>query len=314
MAVHPSPASGCLVISLDTELAWGYHGFGGGDHLSTDGRRERRNVSRLVETFERHDAPATWAIVGHLMLTECDGEHKDLPKPSYPEVREWYRNDPGSSADEQPLRYAPDILSTITGSGVEHELGLHTFSHVLCDRAGCPPAVLRAEIERCSELAEEFGFDPETLVFPRNGAAHIEVLADMGISIYRGKSADAVLRREPFGRYREYLRFLLRTTPPVVEPTQTPEGVWNLPASQSLIYDPLDEINELFPTHPRVRRAEKGIARAKRENKIFHIWSHPHNYDEQMFRDLERILSFAASEGVPVLTMAEAVNRFGNRS
>lgn len=62
---------GTVVISLDAELAWGVHDLE--DPPATRIERARGSWLDLIEPFEAFEIPATWAIVGHLFLEECDG-------------------------------------------------------------------------------------------------------------------------------------------------------------------------------------------------------------------------------------------------
>lgn len=300
---------GALVVSLDTELAWGFHGFDRPPHMSTDGVRERAGISALIDLFDQYDAPVTWALVGHLFLESCDGEHADMPTPIYPDIDgDWYVSDPGAEMEAEPLRYAPDVVDAIVDANVNHELATHTFSHVLCGRDGCSKEVVREELRRCRELIESVDDRLSTLVFPRNEVGHLETVADAGITVFRGQSREDALRQAPrFGRHRAYLRYLLRRPATVVDPRRTDAGLWNLPGSQYLPYDTFPDFHDRFPTHPRVVRARNSLQRAKNEQSIFHLWAHPHNFDDRMLRDLEKILASADELDVPTYTMRDAV-------
>jgi peptidoglycan/xylan/chitin deacetylase (PgdA/CDA1 family) len=301
--------NGAVVISLDTELEWGFHGFDLDHHLSADGVRERKNIHRLLELFDREHAPITWAVVGHLFLDHCDGNHSALSRPSYSQTTEdWYRDDPGVNLKDAPLRYGQDIMDAIDTAKVGHEIATHTFSHVLCDRDGCSSEVLRDELRRCAELAQEKGYELTSIVFPRNGIDHLSTVADAGISIYRGRSSENVMRRTAVaGRYRKFVRFLAHCPPPVVAPVEVRDGLWNLPASQYLPYGPFSTLTTALSVSPHVGRAKRAIQRAKRQGKIFHLWAHPHNFDTGLIQDLKRILVFAREKDVPILTMRDAV-------
>lgn len=300
---------GAVVVSLDTELEWGFHGFDIDHHLSDDGARERKLVRRLLGLFDRTDTPATWAIVGHLFLDHCDGLHSELSHPSYSHLNDdWYRDDPGTNHETAPLRYGTDIVDSIEATTVDHEIATHTFSHVLCDRDGCSSDILRDELHRCKQLAEARGHELTSLVFPRNGINHLRTVADAGINVYRGRSSENILRREaPAGRYRKFARFLAHRPPPLVTPTEVQDGLWNLPASQYLPYSPFPRQTAALSLSPRVRRAKRAIELAKDRGEIFHLWAHPHNFDGSLLDDLEAILSFARENDIPRLTMGDAV-------
>jgi peptidoglycan/xylan/chitin deacetylase (PgdA/CDA1 family) len=299
---------GAVVVSLDTELEWGFHGFDIDHHLSDDGTRERKLVHRLLGLFERTDTPATWAVVGHLFLDHCDGSHSELSRPSYAHTDDdWYRGDPGSNREAAPLRYGTDIVDAIEATTIDHEIATHTFSHVLCDQEGCSSDVLRDELRRCKQLTER-DHKLTSIVFPRNEIDHLSTVADAELNVYRGRSSENVLRREaPAGRYRKFARFLAHRPPPLVTPTEVRDGLWNLPASQYLPYDPFSRQTAALSLSPRVGRAKRAIELAEERGEIFHLWAHPHNFDASLLDDLEAILSFAQETDVPRLTMRDAV-------
>ncbi|WP_379786828.1 polysaccharide deacetylase family protein [Halomicroarcula sp. GCM10025743] len=264
----------------------------------------------MLDLFNRYDAPATWAVVGHLMLNSCDGSHTSLPRPDGQLGHRWYDEDPGTDSDDAPLYYAPDLVEAIASTEISHELGCHTFSHLLCSEAS--EVVLNAELEQCRTLLQSHGQELQSLVYPRNELAHLDTVADAGIKVIRDVSSEYILRhRRVGGRYRRYARFITRRpyTPVVPEPIQ--EDCWRLPASMYLPFNPLSPtVNDMFATHPRVVRAQKSIDAAARESGIFHVWAHPQNFDDRLFRDLESILAYANRQEVPVLTMHEATRRY----
>ena len=79
---------GILVISQEIELAWGVHQTGAYHELSSDGKRERKALSLLLQIYREYDVSITWGIVGHLFLERCNGKH---PVPHTPD---WYKDDP----------------------------------------------------------------------------------------------------------------------------------------------------------------------------------------------------------------------------
>ena len=88
----------------------------------------------------------------------------------------------------------------------------------------------------------------------------------------------------------------LATPPPLVLPTPTAEGLWNLPGS--MIYFPMHGIRRTVPMSRRVRRAHKGLDAAARGRRVFHLWFHPTNLADQPKRildGLQQILERAAA-------------------
>lgn len=296
-------SDGAVVVSLDFELSWGSHGLGGTPDVE---EQRRENVVRLLDLFEDLDAPVTWAVVGHLFLDRCDGVHADMARPYGPLGDTWYDVDPGTSLSADPSYYARDLVTQIRDSAVKHEIGTHTFSHILCDQAGRD--TVARELNYCQELASALGVDLRSLVFPQNRVGHLDAVSQAGIEVFRGVGRETVLRHERVaGRYRKYARFLTQRPYRPVTPERVRDGLWRLPGSMYLPYNPLDpELNEFFPTHPRVTRAIKSITLAQERSGIFHLWAHPRNFDDRMFRDLRAILEHARDIGVPIRTMYDA--------
>ncbi len=117
--------TGIVTISIEIELGWGYHDIGDYRKLS-DGRvAETKALSRLLSLCEELHIPITFDVVGHLLLEKCGGNH-DGPHPEG-----WFSADPGTDVSEDPLFYAPDLIQDIVDTDVDHEIGSHTFSHIV---------------------------------------------------------------------------------------------------------------------------------------------------------------------------------------
>lgn len=83
---------GTMVVSLDLELCWGRFDKVPVPMLEADASEERIQIKRLLALLDRYEIPATWAIVGHLMLAGCSrhagAAHTDvMPRPDY----SWFR-------------------------------------------------------------------------------------------------------------------------------------------------------------------------------------------------------------------------------
>ena len=146
-------------------------------------------------------------------------------------------------------------------------------------------------------LAKQNGFELRSFVFPRNRAAHLDVLREHGFRCFRGADPDAYeekswpLIAKRLGHVWDVVR---AATPPVTRPQQTEQGLWNVPGS--MIYFPMNGIRRLIPLERRVRRAVKGLDAACDERAVFHLWFHPTNIAEPlqpMLRGLRQILEHA---------------------
>ncbi len=287
-------------ISLDLELLWGrvlspHHNMV--KRLRGDTSHGRRAVSTLLELFEKHNIPATWATVGHLFLDHCEREsciaqknllHSNNKIP-----------DPHTSVEKAPLFYGKDIVEAILSSSVKHEIGLHSFCHVPFSQ--CSREVAEAEVSEGIKLAEKLGITLKSFVFPKNDIGHVDVLKQYGFKVYRGPN----LAGKGLGRSLPIrtLNFAgSKVVAPVVEPIWR-DGIWEIPSSM-MFSDPLFAFTLLF-------RAKAGLLKAIRDNKVFHVFLHPEDLlaAPSLSNKLDRFLAFVSQkrgEGkLQVMTMGE---------
>lgn len=259
---------GAVVISLDAELAWGYHDKPEAPPRIANAQEGWQAAVALLDTY---NIPATWAIVGHLFLSECDGEHADHPLGS-----DWFSCTPGQRTAADDWR-APHLIDAILESSPNHEIGSHTFSHGLLGDAS--PAVADAELRLTAEAAQEHGLNIESHVYPRNRVGNQEFLDANGYTCYRGTNP-TWYSQHPL---RTILKLLdwspLGSAPPLVEPTIDEHGLVNVPASQYL-YSFEGRPRELAAKigyDPALAVAKRGVDKAAASDGIFHVWLHPHN-------------------------------------
>src|SRR4030042_3128688 len=86
---------GIVVFSADFEMAWAFR-FSKTKHQEAieKGLAERSNIPVILDLFEKYNVPATWAIVGHLFLSQCKRganglAHPEVPRPGFFENRNW---------------------------------------------------------------------------------------------------------------------------------------------------------------------------------------------------------------------------------
>ncbi len=291
-----------FVISLDEELIWGSFDHTPEDRWSAENPDPRGVVRDLLGLFEEYEIPCTWAVVGHLFLRSCergtDGRaHPELARPSFPwHQGDWFAGDPCSDRQRAPLWYGDDLLDWILDARVGHEIGCHSFSHVVYGDPGCGAEVARDDIKACLEAARSRGVTLRSFVFPRNVEGHHGLLAEHGFSAYRGEDP-AWFRPLPSRpkRIAHLADQLLGITPPVSSPHERLPGLWNIPGS--MIFLPRNGVRRFVPLATRVRKAHAGLARAVAEQRVFHLWFHPFNFSADriaMLRAFGSVLRRAA--------------------
>jgi len=279
---------GTVVVSLDAELAWGFH-----DQDSPPAERiasARWGWQRALELFDTYRVPATWAVVGHLYLDSCDGRHADHPAPPG-----WFDRDPGGAVARDPTWYGPDLVRAIDGAAVDHEVASHTFSHVEFGDRGTTTELAAAELERARAVAAAVHEPPTTVVFPRNEVGHLDVLAEKGITCYRGRKPPEWFDGQSYRALGKTLATVAGRPPPVVRPSVDERGLVNLPASLYL-YGFETWLGEASRTHPLVRRARAGVDAAAATGGVCHLWLHPNNLRTERHADrLAAVLEYVTT-------------------
>lgn len=310
---------GAFTLSLDFELIWGTVDLHGPGRFRRACEVEREVVvDRLLALLAQFEIPATWCVVGHLFLRDCqpsDGtKHPEIVRPSHSWSRgDWFADDPSGSEETDPIFYGATLVEKVIACPVPQEVGCHSFSHVIFGDDGCSRETADSEVSECVRLAHERGLTLRSFAFPRNRVGHLDVLGDHGFTCYRGPEPVWYGRpRTPalVKRAAHLFDVLAASRPPVVTPTLSATGMWNIPGS--MLYFPMHGRRRYIPLSPRVRRAIKGIDRAADERAIFHLWFHPTNLadeTERMFTGLraifERVRQLRSSGALAVASMAE---------
>lgn len=289
-----------FMISLDTEMIWGSTKSEYRELLRKNKEKLRESIDFLIRILEKYRIPATWAVVGHLFIDSCEKErcltHKNMVEFGY--RKEWYE-DPYTDINRNPLFYGTDIIEKILSSSINHEIGYHSFSHVVFTEISRELA--EGEVREAKKIETEWGIKFKSFVFPRNEIAHVDVLKENGFKIYRG---------ENLGRYDPSQSFLIRKfngginklIAPPAEPKWM-DGIWMIPSSMYFC-DPQIKLSVLS-------KAKIGLYRAIRSKKVFHIWLHPHNLlmYPSLKDDLDRFLGVVSKKRderkIEVMTMGE---------
>lgn len=307
-----------FVLSLDFELIWGtldLHGVSGYGEIC---RLEREQVfDKLLALLDEFETRASWLVVGHLALEGCPTQaphHPQLARPQHAWARnDWFALDPGGDERQAPLFFARSLIERLGQTAVRHEIGCHSFSHVIYGDPGCSEAAARGDLEAAVAALAGIGVAPRSFSFPRNRVGHAELLAQHGFSCFRTPEP----RWYCDGRWPDALRraghlvdVVTARTPGVCRPRRRADGVVELPGS--MLYFPMHGRRRHLPLALRIARARKGIAAAIAAAAVFHLWTHPTNLADPMapmFRGLRRILEAVRAERergrLEVLTMGE---------
>ncbi|WP_436903356.1 polysaccharide deacetylase family protein [Halovenus halobia] len=266
-----------LTLSLDTELAWGRTGDRNATRLAADESAGRDAIKRILSVFDEYDIPATWGIVGHLLLTECD-RSRHYTAPYIDEI------DPYSNRASDPLYYGPEILDWIEDAATNHEVAGHSFTHPQFGELDRSAA--HSELDAMVGTFEDAGVDIDSLIHPRIDLAHLDLLPEYGIKCYSGSSETTNYT------IKQGVPKLLRwdselVGAPTVEAARDEYGTLCVPRSRSLRDERWGWLNPY-----RVRRTINNA-----NDGILHLTFHPHNfiYDRFLRWTLERVANIIAT-------------------
>ena len=295
------PRKGIFSISIDTELAWGTFDHGGHIKYSEAYKRCRFIISEILKLFERYRVSATWAIVGHLFLDSCAKEngrlHPDIIRPKHKWFQgDWFSCDPGTDISRDNFWYGSDIVETIKKADPKQEIASHSFCHPIFSDKGCSRETAESDIAECVILAREKGIKLNTFVFPRNSPAHLDILSEYGFRVFRGKDAVSLnLGLRLLNKAALLFNDMLPTVPPVLTPNFVLEDRL-IEIKGSMLFRFAHGASRFIPKGVRFKKAKKGIERAIKEKKIFHIWLHPISFawrTAEMFDEFAAILEYA---------------------
>lgn len=294
---------GIFTLSLDFELIWGTLDKAGPEGFARACATERAQIiDGLLRMLEDLDIPATWCVLGHIMLASCSPvhgvKHPEVVRPHHlwhPD--DWFVDDPCGDERTDPNFYGASLVQRIRACPVQQEIGCHSFSHPIFGDPGCSRETAYSELAACTRIASVDGVELRSFAFPRNRVGHLDVLLEHGFVCFRGPEPNWYERPRtpaPLRRAAHLIDVILARRPPLVLPYRVGE-LWNVPGS--MIYLPAHGIRRLIPVQSRVRRALKGLDAAARERKLFHLWLHPTNLADrqlEMVAGLRAVLAHAA--------------------
>lgn len=312
-----------LVISLDFELHWGVR-----DHVSSEsvywsnlvGARDA--VVGILELFREFEVAATWATVGFLFALDRDEQSQFSPP-----VRPTYRNrilDPFSEAvgrdeSDDPMHFAPSLIDLIRETP-RQELGSHTFSHYYCLEPGQTAEQFSDDLLAAKAIAKAKGVKLESLVLPRNqcNPEYLQVIREAGFTCFRG--CESHWAYQSLSSRSSWMKRAFRLVDSFINLSGSHLADWPSPGSPIPIDVPASRFLRPVTGHRILddlshRRVANCLREAAKQNKIFHLWWHPHNFGKNTQRNLDwlrKILEVYRecfdSRGMKSLTMGEVAD------
>ena len=296
---------GKLVISLDFELLWGMRDKRTIASYGENILGARSATLKMLEVFNQFNAVATFATVGFLFADTKEELLKFLPesKPKYDDKNlspyNGHLDSIGESENVDNYHYAFNLIKEIQ-KYPKQEMASHTFCHYYCLENGQDIIDFKQDMEAAFKIAEKNNIKLESLVFPRNqyNKEYLNVCKNLGITSYRGNEKvwfnkaesgqDETLFKRAFRLLDSYINISGHHSFSIDSIEKTVP--YNIPSSRFLrAYSPkLKSLDGL-----KLKRILKGMTHAAKNNEIFHLWWHPHNFgsfQNENFEFLEKIL------------------------
>jgi len=280
---------GRFIISLDFEINWGVRDQQTLDQYGTNLLGVRQAIPAMLELFQEFGLRVTWATVGLLFFSDKREMLAHLPnvQPQYsnPTLSPYLALDNvGANEAIDPYHFGHSLIEQIRRTPGQ-EIATHTFCHYYCLERGQTAESFRADLEAAVQVAQKQNITLRSLVFPRNqyNAQYLTICQDLGITSYRGNEESWIYKErneEQQSLYKRGARLLdayFNLSGPNCHalPKIAQQFPFNIPASRFLRpwSARLQALEEL-----RLRRILSAMEHAARNNEVFHLWWHPHNF------------------------------------
>ncbi len=277
MLANKNMSLGRFNICFDYELAWGrFDKVFDEQYLARVRLTRTKIVPSLLDILDRHRLPATWAVVGHLMLRECDGTHAHLDPYCPAHFPDWFSRDCGGVDDGSSIWMARDTIERIASCRTPQELASHSFSHVDFSMHELTRERAKQEMELTRQLIAGFGQEMATHVFPRNRKGYLDVLKEQGVRVYRIAHKEESSHRAHFApKLKRFIAEAWQFTPPLVKLEKDEYGMLGVEGG---IFFSRHGYRRAIPMSSRVARACKGLDVAVKRNGLFLLWCHPGDF------------------------------------
>jgi len=298
--------TGKLIVSLDFELMWGVRDLVSIKEYGNNISGVHEALPKILSRFSEYDIKGTFAIVGFLFFKNKAELQSGIPviKPSYENANlspygNYLENEVGQDELSDPYHYG-FYLTNLIKNTPHQEIGSHTFCHYYCLEGGQTVDEFREDLKAAIAIAEKRSITMTSIIFPRNqfNKDYLQVCKEAGIITYRNNEQSWLYNARSF-ESESLLRRGLRLLDAYINLSghhcyneESLKGSFpiNIPSSRFL--RPYHKELHVFEGL-RLRRIKTAMTYAAKNNLVYHLWWHPHNFginQDQNFAMLEKIL------------------------
>lgn len=284
---------GKFVISLDFEKYWGVR-----DHKDIKDYQENlENVDKVVkvllEKFNLNGIHATWAVVGLLFYRNKEDLMKNIVL-----NKTLYTNkslNPYIYIEKNDLNpkyhFSPTVIKRIVETPFQ-EIASHTFSHFYCLEEGQSYYDFEQDIKYYNKISKLQKVNITTIILPRNqiNKDYISMLKKHGFNAFRGNENHYVYKASANNentKFKKIIRFIdryINITGHHTYKLNTEFEILNVNSSRFLA--PYNNYLKIFEPI-RLNRIRNSMTYAAKNDEIFHLWWHPHNFGKNMKNNME---------------------------
>jgi peptidoglycan/xylan/chitin deacetylase (PgdA/CDA1 family) len=298
--------NGVFILSLDCEGKWGVADCITEHYekcLTTENKKKAYH--RILSILRGHDIAATFAFVTALTLSQKEFKKNrdiffEVPESYRPWLSKFYKDVEQNNYEGW---FCPEVFEMVAKEDT-HEIASHGCFHLPMSEKELSEKDADYSFVAAKKLAS--GQRPKTFVYPRNQVGFVSLLEKHG---YVGYRAGIEQKRGPIknikGIVSEYnvLQGAQKNQARIVHNTaEIPSGYFlNWPSG----------VRKYVPASVTYRRWERILEDAVENQKIAHMWFHPHNFTDGpgMADNFEKIIRKVAEyrdkRGLRVMTMKE---------
>jgi peptidoglycan/xylan/chitin deacetylase (PgdA/CDA1 family) len=289
--------NGALVISLDFELLWGVF-----DKVDWTKKVEyfnntRKVIPEILQLFEKYEISCTWATVGMLFNKNWEEWNMNIPEnlPAYTneKLSAYHYGKSIQSKETEKLCFAPELIKQIAETS-RQEIGTHTYSHYYCLEPGQDNVSFRCDLNKALEMAADLKLNLKSLVFPRNqyNSDYLKACEESGINTIRTNPLNWYwqntqkdsLSQKIFRTGDAYFGLQDKAYKNTHLSNFSPNMTGQKASRLLRPYSGKNYLDRL-----KLRRIFTEMEHAAKNNKIYHLWWHPHNFGENPEKNLEEL-------------------------
>lgn len=300
---------GIFTISLDFELHWGVSHRLDVEEYKDNLNGTREAITKMLQLFSEYEIHVTWATVGFLFAdnkleinTYCPSQKPNFLNRRFNNYK--LLDQIGENEDNAPFHYASSVIQEIAKTPFQ-EIASHTFSHLFTLEDGVQGSDFEKDIISAKTIAKDKNYKVKSIVFPRNQYNNeiIEISNKHGL-IYRGNPNYFYHNPMKYDENNIFIRILRGLdsylfffpkicfdVPKVIMAKNGYSSV-NVPGSRFL--RPYNKKLVLLEGL-KLSRIKSEMNYAAKNNKLYHLWWHPHNFGANInenLRNLEVILRY----------------------